>query len=71
MMGMHPDPVPEPVGRRGSISEALHLTLLVAVLEAAKVGNARQLFSYEREKHSVQVHLGLEPSANNWQLRAG
>jgi hypothetical protein len=46
MMGMHPDPVPEPVRRRGSISEPLHLTLLLAVLEAAKVGNARQLFSY-------------------------
>ena len=33
--------------RRGSISERLHRTLVVAALEAAKVGNARPWSSYE------------------------
>jgi hypothetical protein len=32
--------------RRGSISEGLHPTLMVAGLEAAKVGNPRQMCSY-------------------------
>ena len=36
--------------RRGSISRGLHPTLRVPALEAAKVGNARQLSSYERQK---------------------
>ena len=36
--------------RRGSISEGLHPTLRMPALEAAKVGNARQLSSYERQK---------------------
>ena len=37
--------------RRGSISRGLHPTLMVPALEAAKVGNARQWSSYERQKH--------------------
>jgi hypothetical protein len=37
--------------RRGSISGGLHPTLWVPALEVAKVGNARQLSSYERQKH--------------------
>ena len=48
MTGMLPDAVR--IYRRGSISEGLHPTLLVPALEAAKVGNARQLSSYERQK---------------------
>jgi len=36
--------------RRGSISRGLHPTLRVPALEAAKVGNARRLSSYERQK---------------------
>ena len=35
---------------RGSISRGLHPTLRVPALEAAKVGNARRLSSYERQK---------------------
>jgi hypothetical protein len=46
MMGMSSDPISAPVRRRGDISEVLHLTVMVAVIEAANVANARQLFSY-------------------------
>ena len=38
--------------RRGSISEGLHPTLMVAALAAAKVGNARPWSSYERYETS-------------------
>jgi hypothetical protein len=46
MMGMSADPISEPVRRRGDIPEVLQLTVMVAVIEAANVDNARQLFSY-------------------------
>jgi len=36
--------------RRGSISRGLHPTLWVPAVEATKVGIARQLSSYERQK---------------------
>jgi hypothetical protein len=50
MVGVLPDAVR--IYRRGSISEGLHPTLMVAALEAAKVGNARPWSSYERYETS-------------------
>jgi len=57
MVGVLPDAVR--IYRRGSISEGLHPTLMVAALEAAKVGNARPWSSYERYETSLptmQLH---------------
>ena len=47
MTGMLPDPCKSPSWQ---YLEGLHPTLRFPALEAAKVGNARQLSSYERQK---------------------
>ena len=63
--------------RRGSISEGLHPTLMVAALEAAKVGNARPWSSYERYETSLpttQLHhrvLEIAVRSSTLQKRAG
>jgi hypothetical protein len=56
MAGALPDAVR--IYRRGSISEGLHRTLMVAALEAAKGGNARPWSSYERYETSPRTRIG-------------